>query len=749
MFFNAKWITYPTGDYKGLEDQYGNPAPYFRHTFSLEKKVVKAELLASALGVFKFYVNGHTIGNDYLSPGWVDYGKKMPFIRYDITPFLKEDNGIGVVLGDGWAVGHVGSNTTFKRTSWSDQIELSAQIQLQYEDGTTENIDTGSHWKATTGEILRTDIYMGEYVDHRLDLGDFSQYDYNDSAWDQAQETTFRFPRGIYLEEMTLAPIVVKHTFKPTLIKQEGNSFIYDVSQNISGALRCVFEGKRGTKIKIRHGELMVDDALYTENLRKAEATDYYILSGEGQEEFRPLFTFHGFRFAEITIMGDAKILDITAEAMYTDLPKTGEFSCSDPVVNQVYSNALWSQRDNFLNVPTDCPQRDERLGWTADAQIFAQSAMYNMYCKDFYDKYLSDVRDAQLGNGVVPAVAPLPHIAFHRYVGFGPSPGWAEAIAEIPYCHYKTYGDKKVIRDNLYAIKKLLDYYESSSPLHIRRTTGKIYGDWLSLGNTTDFDAISTMYYAHAADLCAQLCEAVGDFETEHYKELFQKIKEAFNKYFVDEEGKIVSDTQSCYVISYKFGLIDAESARRNMERKWVEDDKKLTCGFLGVRFLLPALCDLGLTDIAYHLITNREYPGWGYSVMNGATTIWEHWDSYTKENGLRTGMNSFNHYSFGSCTEWMYEYCLGIRSDVKNPGFRKVIIAPICDFSGKLTWVKGYYESVGGRIDASWKRVGDDVEYLVTIPQTMEKEFRFDGVNIVSQAEENGTYRFLLRKN
>ncbi len=748
MLFNAKWITYPTGEYKGLEDKYGNPAPYFRHTFSLRGAVKKAELLASAMGVYKIYINGKAIAEDYLSPGWVDYNKKMPFVRYDITDFLEQDNGIGIVLGDGWAVGHVGSNTTFKRTSYSDQIELSAQIRILYEDGTTEQIDTGSHWKATTGEILRTDIYMGEYVDHRLDLGNFSGFDYNDSMWDQAQEVTFRFTRSIYLEEMTIPPIVVKHTFLPTLIKQEGNTYLYDVSQNIAGVLRCVFRGVRGTKIVIRHGELMVDGKLYVENLRKAEATDTYILSGEGDEVFRPLFTFHGFRYAELTVLGDAQILGITAEAMYTDLRKTGEFACSDPIVNKIYQNALWSQRDNFLNVPTDCPQRDERLGWTADAQIFTQSAMYNMDCREFYNKYLADVRDAQLGNGVVPAVAPLPHIGFFSYVGFGPSPGWAEAIAEIPYCHYKTYGDKRVIRDNLTAIKKLLDYYENACPEHIRRTTGKIYGDWLSLGSPTDFDAISTMYYAHAADIAAQLCHAIGDFEEDHYRTLFTNIKEAFHRHFVDADGKIVSDTQSCYVISYKFGLIDAASAAANMARKWLEDDKKLTCGFLGVRFLLPALCDLGMDDIAYHLITNTEYPGWGYSVVNGATTIWEHWDSYTEANGIRTGMNSFNHYSLGSCTEWMYEYCLGIRSDIEKPGFRKVVIAPVCDFSGKLTWAEGYYDTDLGRIRVRWDRQGDHVQYQVTVPEGMETEFRFSGVEILDRAEADGTYRFTLCK-
>ncbi|MBQ3075550.1 MAG: alpha-L-rhamnosidase, partial [Clostridia bacterium] len=379
---------------------------------------------------------------------------------------------------------------------------------------------------------------------------------------------------------------------------------------------------------------------------------------------------------------------------------------------------------------------------------IFSQSAMYNMDCKQFYEKYLTDVRDAQLGNGVVPAVAPLPFIGFYRYVGFGPSAGWCEAIAEIPYCHYRTYGDKMIIRDNLYAIKKMLDYFESVAPDGIRRTCGKTYGDWLSLGNETDKDMLSTLFYGHAALICAELGRAVGDFETARYEALYEKIKKAFAEVFVDADGRIESDTQTCYVIAYKFGFISKESARKHLERKFREDEGKLTCGFLGVRFLLPTLCDVGLSHIAYRLITSDEYPGWGYSVVNGATTIWEHWDSYTKEHGIRDGMNSFNHYSFGSCTEWMYEYVLGIRSQMEKPGFEKVSFIPYFCHDGSITSVKGYYNSVKGRIDVEWETNGDVFTYRVTLPEEMERSFEFPEMKVLSEKQEGKTCVFELRK-
>ena len=746
MLFNSKWITYQTGEPRSAFDKYGNPSPYFRRAFTAKTSVRKATLFASALGVFKFFLNASPVSDDYLSPGWVNYSKKLPFMRYDITELIREKNAVGAVLGDGWAVGHLGSTDTFFRCGYSDHIEFTALIRLEYTDGTIEEIETDSQWKACTGAIRRSDLYMGEYVDARLDLGDFSSFEYDDSAWDQAEECNFKFSRNVYLEEVKVPPIRVKHRFVPVLIKNEGNRFLYDVSQNMVGVLNCTFCGERGAKVVLRHGEILSNGELYTDNLRKAEATDTYILSGNGREHFRPLFTFHGFRYVEISVLGKASIEEIIAEVMYTDLPTSGAFSCSNPITDRIYQNALWGQRGNFLNVPTDCPQRDERLGWTGDAQIFCQSAMYNMDCRKFYEKYLSDVRDAQLGNGIIPAVAPTPPVGNRAYTGYDACAGWAEAIAEIPYSHYRMYGDKKIIRDNLPALKKLLDYYETESPDGIRGYVGR-YGDWLSLGTRTDLSVISTLYYARAAKLAAELCHVIGDFEEKRYMDLYQHIRTAFRATFLGEDGRILSDTQSAYVIAYRFGIIDRDEARSNLVRKIeIEDGGKLTTGFLGIRFLLPVLCDLGRADIAYRLITSTEYPGWGYSVVNGATTIWERWNSYTKEDGIRKGMNSFNHYSLGSCTEWMYEYCLGIRPDFDCPGFRKVTFSPYFDPCGRIESAHGYYDTDYGRIAVRWQKKDSLFEYEVATPGPIECFFDFSGMEIVSRTQTEGGYCFTL---
>ena len=368
------------------------------------------------------------------------------------------------------------------------------------------------------------------------------------------------------------------------------------------------------------------------------------------------------------------------------------------------------------------------------------------MDCRKFFEKYLGDIRDAQLGNGVIPAVAPVPPVGSFAYTGYDASAGWSEAIGEIPYHHYKMYGDKKIIRDNLPALKRLLDYYELESPGFIRGYAGR-YGDWLSLGNKSDLSVISTLYYARAADLAAQLCDIIGDYEKDRYRVLYANIKKAFRDRFMDADGRILSDTQSVYVIAYSFGLIDMEETRKQLVRKFEEDDGKLTTGFLGIKFLLPTLCDIGRSDIAYRLITSTEYPGWGYSVVNGATTIWERWDSYTKENGIRKGMNSFNHYSLGSCTQWMFEYCLGIRPQIDDPGCRGICFSPYPDISGKINSAKGYYDTDFGRITVQWQRRVSEFEYAVTVPSQIQCTFVFNDMQVVSQDQENGSYRFTLK--
>lgn len=731
MLLHSKWITYPTGDFKGPDDKYGNPSPYFRKTFICEKKVKTAKLYIAVLGVFKAYVNGREVSDEYLSPPWVDYTKKIPLMEYDITDKICDKNAVGIVLGDGWAVGHIGSTATFKRNSYNDTVQFSATVEIEYDDGHIEQIITDSSWLASAGAIRRSDIYMGEYIDAVKSLGKFSEYDYDDSRWECAEEDTYKFSRNIYIDKVDIPPIRVKNVFTPEIVSQNGNKTIYDVRQNIAGVVRMILNGERGAKVTIRHSEILNDGALYLENLRKAEATDVYVLSGDENEVFRPLFTYHGFRYFEIETDGLVEIADICAEVMYTDLDKSGEFYCSSDLVNKIYQNVLWSQRGNFYSVPTDCPQRDERLGWTGDAQVFCASAMYNMDCKKYYEKYLADIREAQLGNGAVPCVAPLPHIGFDSYTGYDASAGWSEAIIIIPYLHYRMYGDRRVIKDNIFAGKCLMRYYENDSRNFIRSGRDGRYGDWLNVDETTDLDVVATMYYAYAAKLMAELCAIINDEDEAHYAKLYDNIRNAFTEKFIMSDGKILSDTQSAYVMAYKFGLISAESAKINLERKLAQSNNHLTTGFLGIRFLLPALCDIGLCDNAYEILTQTSFPGWGYSIKNGATTIWEHWDSDSTER--LTAMNSFNHYSLGSCVEWMYEYCLGICPDFEAGGFRKLTLRPYIDLSGKITSAKGCYNTPFGKISISWKRDDAGFIYKATIPKEIEVDSEFPRLKVI----------------
>ena len=745
MIFKADWITYKTGEYKSADEKYGNPSPYFRKSFRLAKPIKKATLFVAALGVFKAYLNGKTVAEDYLSPGWVDYRKKLPYIEYDITDHIEENNAVGIVLGDGWAVGHLGSTYAFKRNGYSDRIELMAVIRIEYQDGTEEDINTDDTWKATSGAIRRSDIYMGEFIDSRLDLGDFSLPYYDDSNWDSAEKTVFKFKRNIFLQKSEIPLTVVKHKLNPELISKTQNTYIYDFHQNFAGIVSCDVTGTPDTVITFRYGEMMDGDKVYRDNLRKAEATDTFVVGEKQSYHFRPLFTYHGFRFMEITIQGQAEITNIVGESMYSDLKAVGDFSCSDEVVNKIFQNALWSQRDNFINLPTDCPQRDERLGWVGDSQIFCQTAMYNMDCRLFYKKHLADIRDAQLGNGAVPAVAPVPPVGYNYYTGYDAPAGWSEAIMVIPWTHYKMYGDKTVIRDNLPNAKRLLEYYLADSKGFLRDGLHG-YGDWLSVNEVTDKGVVTNLYFAYGAKLTAEMCRVIGDSEAEKYDELFKNVKLAFREKYLTQDGRIFSDTQSSYVLAYSFGVLSADEVKPQIIRKFQESNGFLTTGFLGVKYLLPTLCELGLTDLAYKLITNREYPGWGYSVVNGATTIWERWNSYTKEGGIsKEGMNSFNHYSLGSCVEWMYEYVLGIRPDA--PGFKQMEFKPYFDPEHRITEAHGHYDTDFGRVEAEWEYDDGKYTYTVNIPKEIEAEVIFPNAEILTETHDGTRHIYVLK--
>ena len=742
MILDAFWINYETGEPKGALDRYGNPAPYFRKAFSLKEKPKKAVLRLGAMGVVKAYINGEAAADDYMTPGFADYRKRLPVYEFDVTDRLGVNNAIGLVAGDGWAVGYMGND--MYRNNWCDRIFVMAELIVEYADGTKEKICTDDNWLVSTGEILRTDNYMGEFIDHRLDLGDFSAPDYDDSAWKTVAAITmedrfqsdkskrnyvqyvdrdcarsrFNFNRKAELARQPF--VTVKHRLSPiNSYKDKNGNTVYDFGQNMVGVVSARVTAKSGTRLTFRYGEMLrADGTVYTENLRRAEATDVYISAGGEKEKFRPLFTFHGFRYMEVATDGEAKIEDVTGEVMYTDLKKTGEFTCSDEVVNKLYQNVVWGQRGNFLSVPTDCPQRDERLGWTGDAQIFVGSAMFNMDCKAFYEKYACDLRDSQYGNGAVGGVAP--HVPHFDYTEEGDrlAAGWADAITVIPYEHYVTYGDKRILTDNIGAMKAFVRFCRDTSDGLIRPEADN-FGDWLNVGSETDKSVLNTLYFAYSASLTARACRIIGDCDEAEFAALYEDIRRAFRSAFVEADGTIKSDTQTAYLLAYAFGIATEDEIKSHLVRKIHEANDHLATGFLGVKFLLPVLCEIGESELCYKILTNRTYPGWGYSVVNGATTIWERWNSYTTEHGFGdVRMNSFNHYSFGSCCEWMFKYCLGISPVESDPGFRKVLVRPFVDFSGKLTSASGSYECAYGKIAVKWAVTGRTARFEIAIP-------------------------------
>lgn len=707
-------------------ERYGKPCPCFRREFSLLDKPLKsAELWATAIGVFKAYVNGEPADGDYMSPGFTDYRVRIPWLKYDITGLVKKDNAVVLVAGDGWAAGYMG-NRMLRRNYYRD-VSVCAKIVLKYMDGEKQEIITDDAWRVDTDEIMRTDNYMGEVVDHRAAKNKrfyLPGYDYSEGGW---QKPVYRdyWINYARLSEEVEPRIKVMHTLVPEKISHSGRKTIYDMKQNMVGVVRLRVKGTAGTVLRLRYGEMLEKDGtLYVENLRRAESTDIFILKGGEEEEFRPLFTFHGFRYVEVRVTGSAEIIAMTGEVMYTALEKTAEFECSDSLVNRIYSNIVWGQRGNFLSVPTDCPQRDERLGWTGDAQIFCGSAMFNMDCDKFYRKYIQDLIDSQYGDGAIGGIAPcVPHTESDDTEYHAPcAAGWSDAMAVIPYEHYLMYGDRKFLKETLYFTKKYIRLTEKWSDDCIRPAEPN-WGDWLNVDCNTDKSLLSTAYFAFSTRLTAKMCRITGDEDAAEFEVLYKRIAAAFRKKFVKEDNTLTCHTQTAYLLTCAAGIMTLDEIKPAFMDTLHAAGDKLTTGFLGIKFLLPTICNLGETQLAYKILCSREYPGWGYSALNGATTIWERWNSYTADKGFGdVGMNSFNHYSLGSVSEWMFKYCLGIMPEEEGAGFKKITLRPFLDPSGKITWAKGYYDSKMGRISVKWKTTDGKKEYFASVPKGIE---------------------------
>lgn len=683
---------------------------YLRKTVNLGKSIARARLYATALGLYEIHINGQRVGDILLAPEWTDYRKRIRYQVYDVTAMLKKgDNVLAGLVGQGWYSGHIGLGG-YK--VYGKSPALLAQLEVTYSDGTTEQVVTDGSWKVTGSPILSSDFMKGENYDARLEVKGWNALGIDDSSWKPA---TVREETPRPLESQVTEPVRKICEIKAiTITEPKPGCWTFDLGQNMVGYVRLKVAAPAGTTLTIRHAEILnPDETLYTKNLRSASSTDTYTCKGTGMEIFQPHFTFHGFRYVEVTGIPEKPALDtITGIVIASDTPRTGEFACSDSRINQLYSNICWGQRGNYLSIPTDCPQRDERLGWMGDAQVFVRTATYNADVAAFFTKWLVDVDDAQR-NGAFTDVSP------GTCCGQG-TPAWADAGVICPWTIYHVYGDTRVLEQHYPAMVRWIEWCRAHSTDLIRdKDRGGDYGDWLSIGANTPKDLIGTAYFAYSTKLVAQAAKALGNTDdAAKYEALFQDIKAAFNKKYVAADGRIQGNTQCCYVMALKFGLLSDEM-RTKAVQYLVEDiaakQDHLSTGFVGVSYLLPVLTQAGKLDTVFKLFLQDTFPSWLFSVKHGATTIWERWDGWTPEKGFQTpGMNSFNHYSLGSCGEWMFSSLAGIDTD--GPGFKKLLIRPTPGEG--ITWVKASYDSIHGRIVSNWKREGDKLTMEVTIP-------------------------------
>ena len=709
--WRARWIRF-----SGNNPTVSAPCPYFRKKFYLPEAPIRARLYISARGLFEAYLNGQKAGADRFVPGWTDFRKQVPFLTYDVTSLCQAgDNLIGAILGEGWYCG-----CGRRKNYYGDCPELLVQLEAVLPDGSIRRVVSKGDWKCTTGPLLYSDIYDGEFYDARLELPGWNTAEYSDRTWTKATpgaaaaDSTSLVPKlGEPVREIVrLKPHAVLHP-KPDV-------WIWDIGQNITGYVRVRIGGAVGRLYTIRFGEMLYDDqTLYNLNYRTARSTDYFVFGDNETQWYEPTFTFHGFRYVQIDGFQFSNnrftVDDVEVEAvvLHSDLEINGGFECGHAKLRKLYDNILWSQRDNFFEIPTDCPQRDERLGWTGDAQVFAAAAGYSMFTLNFLRKYLRDVRDAQRPDGAVASIAP----DILRY-SYGAA-GWADAITIIPWTLYWQYGDPTVLAENFAAMEKWVNFQRRTSDGLIRPKT--FYGDHLNFSSVeTPSELLGTAYFYHSAVLLAHAAAVLGSTaKSARYRRLAEKIAAAYREKYVDSDGMVRIHSQTALAVSLHFGLLPETDRRRNaaLLAKLVRDNgNRLTTGFLGTSCLNAALSANGETAAAFDLYLQEEFPSWLFTVNQGATTMWERWNSYTIKDGFgNPNMNSFNHYAYGAIHAWVVETVCGIR--LTAPGGKRVEFC--CHPDRRVGQAAGWITTAYGEVSSAWRYVGDDrVEWHISAP-------------------------------
>lgn len=673
--------------------------PYLRRSFTVDKPVRHARLYATALGLYEAYLNGERVGNARLAPGWTDYRERVHYQTYDVTARLRPGaNVLGALVGPGWFAGRAG--LFHARAFYGDTPALIAQLEITYQDGSTQRIVSDGAWRRHDGPLVSSDIMDGEVHDARAAIDGWCTAGTGDDDWEPV--TTRAEHRR--LEAAPDLPVRVLAALPTRDISQPGpDRWVFDLGQNTVGVARIRVHEEPGTVVTVRHAEMLnPDGTLYVDNLRGAAATNTYICRGGGVEVWTPRFTFHGFRYVEVTGLSRPPTADaVTGIVLGSDLPPTGTFACSDGRLDQLYANIVWGLRGNYLSIPTDCPQRDERMGWMGDAQVFIPTAAFIANVAPFMTKWMRDVRDAQREDGAHSDVAPV-----MSGLSYG-TPAWADAGVLVPWAIYEAYGDTRILERNIDSMARWVEWCRAHSTDLIRdRDRGNDYGDWLSIDADTPKELIGTAYFARSADLLARSYEALGRADrAAEYRDLFAQIRAAFAARYIGDDGRVAGGTQTAYLLALAFDLVP-ERLRDAAVRHLVADLRsrgwRLSTGFIGVGLLLPTLDDAGHPAAAYRLLVQDAFPSWLFSVKHGATTIWERWNGWTPEHGMNDpGMNSFNHYALGSCGQWLFAGVGGIRPDA--PGFARFTIRPRA--GGGLTWAETSFRSVRGEIATRWE--------------------------------------------
>ena len=699
-------------------------APTVRYEFEAKSKVKSAFLFASAAGLYDAYVNGTKASKDVLDPGRSEYNIRVMYQCHDVTKLIKEGkNAVGAVLGRGW---YIGAYSPYG----GEYPAFICKLIVEYDNGEIQTVCTDSNWKySLQGPIVYNDVFNGETYDARRELDGWSDAGYNDASWEHVKEVNNKdLGIGKLVPQLSGTVKVMDTVFAKEMTEPQKNTYVYDFGQNLAGVVTIKLKGASGTVVKLRHAEMLNDGSagsdgpkgtIYTANLRSAAATDTYTLKGADEgETYTPAFTFHGFRYLEITGLSEPlPLYDVIANVLYSDMEDTGKVSTSDALVNQLISNTYWGQRGNFLSTPTDCPQRDERMGWSGDAQIFSGTAAYNMNVKTFFDKYITDLNDCQRADGSYPDVAPQTYRA--QYTGSGNN-AWGDAGIIIPWIMYTRYGDISYIEKYYGNMKKYIKYLVGTSSDYIRSQSA--YGDWLSIGESTKVEVTDTAYCVYVCDLMQKMALLLGkQTDADRFAEYAENYRSAWNKKFVKSNGVLRSDTQTSYLLALAFEIVPEEDRQLyadTLNEKIKKNGMKLTTGFIGCPLLLPVLCQYGHADTAFALLQQEEYPSWKYPILQGATTIWERWNSYTLASGFGdAAMNSFNHYSYGSVTEWIYSTLAGITCDENNSGFSHFILKPTS--GGGLTSAEGEFISAHGLIKSGWQANNDVITtYTCTVP-------------------------------